>query len=125
MSDYVKIISDQNNKNYYLKKSDVFVLSSLYEGFPNVLLEAAIKKKYIISSDCPTGPRELIKTYKFGELYKTNSVVNLNKILKRLLINKKFLKKNKKKIKLNSVLFDPKYNLEKYKTELTKIIYQA
>tara|TARA_B100001057_G_scaffold500981_1_gene619460 strand:- start:28588 stop:29700 length:1113 start_codon:yes stop_codon:yes gene_type:complete len=125
MNSCVKIISSQNNKNYYLKKSDIFVLSSLYEGFPNVLLEAAINKKYIISSDCPTGPRELINAYKFGELYKTNSVVNLNKIFKRLFIDKEFLKQNKKKVHLNSTIFNSKYNLEKYRRELTKVIYQA
>ena len=37
---------------------------------PNVLLEAAVLKKFIISSDCPTGPKEIINNYKYGKLYK-------------------------------------------------------
>ena len=35
--------------------SDAFILSSKYEGSPNVLLEAITLNKIIISSDCPTG----------------------------------------------------------------------
>ena len=54
------------------------MLSSLYEGFPNVLLEAALNKKYIVSSDCPTVPKELIKSYKYWKLYKKNSISHLS-----------------------------------------------
>ena len=50
--------------------SDVFILSSTHEGLPNVLLEAAYFNKYIISSNCQTGPSEIIKEYKYGVLYK-------------------------------------------------------
>ena len=38
-----------------IKQADLFILSSKYEGLPNVLLEALVLKKFIISSDCPTG----------------------------------------------------------------------
>ena len=44
----------------YLKKADVFILSSLYEGLPNVLLESLSLKKFIISSNCPTGQRKFL-----------------------------------------------------------------
>ena len=44
-----------------IKQTDVFILSSKYEGLPNVLLESLVLKKFIISSDCPTGPRNSIK----------------------------------------------------------------
>ena len=67
--------------------SDVFILSSKYEGLPNVLQEAAYLNKYIISSDCKTGPREIINKYKFGELYKLGNV-------KRLSLAKKIKEKN-------------------------------
>ena len=46
-----------------MKMSDVFVLSSKYEGLPNVLQEAAYLNKYIISSNCKTGPREILNKY--------------------------------------------------------------
>ena len=75
--------------------SDVFILSSKYEGLPNVLQEAAYLNKYIISSDCKTGHREIINKYKFGELYKLCNVKRLSLKLKKL--KKKKLTFNKKK----------------------------
>ena len=42
----------------YLNQCDLLVLSSKYEGLPNVLLEAQLLKKFIISTNCPTGPRK-------------------------------------------------------------------
>jgi len=44
----------------YLKKSDCFVLSSLYEGLPMVLIEALSQSTPIISPDCISGPREAL-----------------------------------------------------------------
>ena len=44
----------------YLKKADTFVLSSLWEGLPTVVIESAILGKNIISSDCISGPREIL-----------------------------------------------------------------
>ena len=54
----VRILPFNNNPYPYIKESDVFVLSSLYEGLPNVLLEAMTLKKFIISSNCPTEPKK-------------------------------------------------------------------
>ena len=122
LKNLVKISDNQKSKSFYLKKSDIFVLSSLYEGFPNVLLEAALNKKYIISSNCPTGPKELIKSYKYGALYKKNSYNHLSKVFQKIADDRKILFKKKKMINLNSIIFDHKYNLEKYKKELLNII---
>jgi len=61
------LIGHQDNIYPFLRISDCFLLSSVYEGFPNVLLEAAASGLYIISTDCNTGPREIINPKKFGE----------------------------------------------------------
>ncbi|MGV8163181.1 MAG: glycosyltransferase [Candidatus Nanoarchaeia archaeon] len=52
--------SQSSNQFRLLARSQLFVFPSLYEGFPNVLLEALAAKVPIISSDCKSGPRELL-----------------------------------------------------------------
>ena len=50
----VKILNDIHNPFPYLCRSDLFILSSLFEGLPNVLLEAITLKKFVISTNCST-----------------------------------------------------------------------
>ena len=54
----------------FLIQADVFLLTSIFEGSPNVLVEALYLKKYIISTDCPTGPKEILNNGKYGSLVK-------------------------------------------------------
>ena len=83
--------------------ADAFILSSKYEGLPNTLLEAACLNKYIISSNCKSGPKEILKEYEFGELYKEDHTKHLYSILNKLKKNK-LLKKKKIILKTYQVL---------------------
>ena len=74
-------------------KSDLFILSSKYEGLPNVLLEAAVLKKFIISTNCPTGPREILDNGKGGFLFNIGDYDKLSKLIYFVLKNKNKLKK--------------------------------
>ena len=113
-------ISFVKNPYKFMKMSDVFVLSSKYEGLPNVLQEAAYLNKYIISSNCKTGPREILNKYKFGELYKVGDIKGLISKLKKL--SKRKLSLNKKKYSENLNDFNYKKNLEKYLIAVKKLI---
>jgi N-acetylgalactosamine-N,N'-diacetylbacillosaminyl-diphospho-undecaprenol 4-alpha-N-acetylgalactosaminyltransferase len=60
LSDRIKFLGQKDNPHSYVARSECVVLSSNYEGFPNVLLEAMACGTAIISTDCPTGARELL-----------------------------------------------------------------
>jgi len=88
-------------KNPYpiLKNAKLFVLSSLYEGMPNVLLEAISLGVPIVSSDCPSGPREILGNNYKNLMYSPRDTLSLSKLIMKQ-INKperipiSFLKKN-------------------------------
>lgn len=81
----VKIIEEENiqdrvympgyvlNTLKYFKISDIFVLSSLIEGMPNVLIEAMMCGCTPVSTNCKTGPEEIIKNNEFGYLSPVNN----------------------------------------------------
>lgn len=53
-------LGNDHNPFRWLSRSDLFVLSSGWEGFPLALCEAMILGVPVVSSDCPTGPREIL-----------------------------------------------------------------
>jgi len=60
LSHKVKFLGRRENPFEYLKKADFFLFSSNHEGFPNVLLEALASGLPIVSTDCKSGPREIL-----------------------------------------------------------------
>lgn len=68
LSDLVNLQGYVDNPLKYFSRADVFVLSSHVEGLPNVLVEAMMCGCTPVSTDCPTGPREVLQGGKFGYL---------------------------------------------------------
>lgn len=110
---FVKIFYT-NNPFPYIKKSELFVLSSTFEGLPNVLLEAIVLKKFVISSRCPTGPKEILDNQKGGFLYDTGNPVFLAKKIMEFSKNKFRLKKKINHSYNRLFRFDYNKNLKKY-----------
>lgn len=57
---FVFLLGFKSNPHKYVANSDVFVLPSLVEGFPNALVEAMACGVPVVSSDCRSGPREIL-----------------------------------------------------------------
>lgn len=111
---YVKLRDFIDNPFKIIKQSDIFILSSKYEGLPNVLLEAASLKKFIISTKCPTGPKEILSNGKGGLFFKINDHKDLASKIMSVIKDKKLMKKKIEFCYKNLHRFDYKKNLNKY-----------
>ena len=69
LGDSVALPGAMQNPYPYLKRASVFVLSSKYEGFGNVLVEALSLGKKVVSSACTGGPAYILKSGVYGSLF--------------------------------------------------------
>lgn len=66
----VHFLGFQQEPAQYFARANLFVLSSLFEGFGNVIVEAMAVGTPVVATDCPTGPREIIESGRSGLLVK-------------------------------------------------------
>lgn len=97
----VFLLGKQENPFKYLNKANCFVFSSSHEGFPNVLVEALACGLPVISTDCKSGPREIlaldskqsihlkdtIEFAQYGVLTPINGTKNLEKAMHTIMAN--------------------------------------
>ena len=121
LSNKIKLIGYKKNPFKYINQCQIFILTSIFEGSPNVIVEAQYLKKYIISTNCPTGPREILADGKYGKLVNIGDYKNISKILENFSFNNVV----KKKIKLgfkNTQNYDYKINCLSYYNLIKKYI---
>ena len=70
-------LGKKSNPYIWIKNSKVFILSSKYEGLPTVLIEALVLDIPSISSNCLTGPAEILENGKYGELFNIGNAKEL------------------------------------------------
>lgn len=77
IADDVALPGFADNPFAYMKHAKVFVLSSLFEGLPTVLIEALACGAPVVSTDCPSGPREILAGGRYGQLVPVGDVAAL------------------------------------------------
>ena len=115
----VRFLGWQDNPFYWLQNSDVFVLTSLWEGMPNVLIEAMACKCPVISFDCPSGPNEIIdKPGENGILVEVGDVDKLTKEIVKVLRDDKY----REYLSENAYKRAKDFDIEKIKNEYLKVL---
>ncbi|MCK4560824.1 MAG: glycosyltransferase [Calditrichia bacterium] len=87
IEDFVKLTGLKENPYAYMSRADIFVLSSFYEGFPNVLVEAMICECPVVSANCKSGPEEIIEDGQSGFLIPPGNIEALEKSIQKVLEN--------------------------------------
>ncbi len=123
IGDKIKIIKFTDNPYNLIRSSDLFILSSVYEGLPNVLLEAITLKKFVISSNCPTGPKEILLNGKGGYLFTPGDYRKLARLIISFKQKKNMLNKKINFAYNNLDRFDYTKNLQKYFKTIYKLLY--
>ena len=100
-----------------IKDAEAFILSSLWEDPGFVIIEAAFCRKIVFSSNCLTGPREIIKNDHNGFLFESNNIEsflqNFDKLIK---------KKKDKQILLNNLKYIKKFTLFNHYRALKELL---
>jgi glycosyltransferase involved in cell wall biosynthesis len=102
----ISFLGNKKNVFEYIINSEIFILTSLWEDPGFVLIEAGLGNLFIISSDCPNGPKEILDYGRNGLLFSSNVDTELSKKLNEF-VNLSEKKKYTMKCKL-------KKNIMKY-----------
>ena len=105
----IHLVGFKNNIFKYMKNSQGYVLSSLWEDPGFVLIEAAFCRAPVITSDCQSGPREIVNDNTYGYIFKSDNLNDFTKtldiFLNDLSNNKNLIKSKKKTFKENKYLY--------------------
>jgi glycosyltransferase involved in cell wall biosynthesis len=81
LGDDVALPGFQGNAMAYMANSALFVLSSAWEGLPTVLIEALAAGTRVVSTDCPSGPREILQEGRLGALVPVGDATALGRAM--------------------------------------------
>ena len=110
----------QQDVDFYLSQSKIFVFTSIIEGFPNALMEALATPLACVSFDCEAGPSDLISNGKNGFLVKPGDVNGLVEKI-QLLVDDEVLRNS---ITKNAFHAKEKYKLQKIAGEYLEFFEQ-
>ncbi len=103
-SEFVKLMGRTNDMKGMLSSIDLYVLSSDFEGMPNSLMEAMAAGVPCVSTDCPTGPSDLIHNGENGLLVPVNNSEAMADAIEKMLFEldkKELAQKGRDFVKFN------------------------
>ena len=109
-----------SNPLTYFVAADVFALPSKFEGSPNVLIQALACGAAVVSSDCPTGPAEILNNEEYGTLVPVGNEKAMANAIEKTLSNL-----NTKKQQSIAKSIQEKYNSKKIATEYLSYLSSA
>ena len=116
-----KIILNENKLDKFYKKADLYICSSLYEGLPTTVIEAASNCVPIICSDFKSGSNEIIKNGKAGHLFKVRDYKALSKLILKFYYNPRSFFKKELVCRKNLMRFNVKKNTNLFKSFLKRL----
>ena len=117
LNEKVFLLGKQTNPYKFLDKSDCFVFGSNHEGFPNVILEALASGLPVVSTDCQSGPREILAPNmdnEFGLLVPINDVDQMSRAMQRIMQGQDLSNQYKKKARIRARDFDKEKIIKNY-----------
>lgn len=118
----VEFLGFQKNPYRFITQAKVFVLSSLWEGFGNVIIEAMACGCPVVSTNCQSGPSEILENGKYGILVPIANSKSLAGGILKLLDNSKLRKELSEKGRQKVKDFDIKKIVKEYQDLFFKIL---
>jgi glycosyltransferase involved in cell wall biosynthesis len=87
VGDSVDLAGFKDNPYAFMARASVFVLSSRWEGSPNVLTEALALGTPVVATDCPSGPREILRHGEVAPLVPMGDATTMAEAIRRVLDN--------------------------------------
>lgn len=120
--DRVHLLGRCADMSAWYNRAEVFALSSLYEGFPNVLVEAMAHGLAVVSNDCEFGPREIIEHGVNGMLVPVGDETAMSEGISRLVQEEKLREKLGHNAKNVRETYSPENILSKWTTCVTEVV---
>lgn len=121
----VRLLGFRHNPEAFMRRATVFALSSLFEGFGNVIVEALAVGTPVVATDCPYGPGEILQHERSGLLVPTRSPEALAEALDRVLADPGLRERLSQAGKARAQDFTAEAIAAQYASELDRIASRA